>query len=515
MPLESFEQKKKELTEQERIAALQKDEKARARFAAVKDILTLIDLTSSKSQSYTIYSKDNLRSYLQNPSTESNQKNLRKLSEFLYTVSHVYRRLVLNKANQFDAKSYIVYPRLNDNGEIEDSSYQNYIKTSNYVQGMHLDTQIRKCLIKAWLDDVVYCFCYGNPEDDLFFLHILDPDYCKISSVDYYSGKINFAFNFSFFDGSNSFYLDVYDPVFKKMYNSYKSDSKLRWQELPSEQTFCLKINEENLDYGVPPLSGLFNSLIDLVDLSQIQAVKDELSAYKLIWAKIDTISGSKEVDDFQIDLELANQFYQKLQSVLPEGVAFGMSPMDLNDITFEADAANDTNVVNKALTNLIETNGDIVLNSNKITNSTSFRYAMMSESMTAMAVVSQFNVWVNFYIKNNFNVEDVIVEFSDVSKYFKDDKIDQLLKLSQYGIPIKLQLMSLLGVNPAQTRSLEYLEDKLGLAKTKWIAPLVSSNVQSGNVENGDGSNGAPTKPDNELTDEGEASRDKDTNQK
>lgn len=515
MPLESFEQKKKELTEQERIAALQKDEKARARFAAVKDILTLIDLTSSKSQSYTIYSKDNLRSYLQNPSTESNQKNLRKLSEFLYTVSHVYRRLVLNKANQFDAKSYIVYPRLNDNGEVEDSSYQNYIKTSNYVQGMHLDTQIRKCLIKAWLDDVVYCFCYGNPEDDLFFLHILDPDYCKISSVDYYSGKINFAFNFSFFDGSNSFYLDVYDPVFKKMYNSYKSDSKLRWQELPPEQTFCLKINEENLDYGIPPLSGLFNSLIDLVDLSQIQAVKDELSAYKLIWAKIDTISGSKEVDDFQIDLELANQFYQKLQSVLPEGVAFGMSPMDLNDITFEADAANDTNVVNKALTNLIETNGDIVLNSNKITNSTSFRYAMMSESMTAMAVVSQFNVWVNFYIKNNFNVEDVIVEFSDVSKYFKDDKIDQLLKLSQYGIPIKLQLMSLLGVNPAQTRSLEYLEDKLGLAKTKWTAPLVSSNVQSGNVENGDGSNGAPTKPDNELTDEGEASRDKDTNQK
>lgn len=513
--MENFDQKKQEITDKERISALQKDEKARARFAAVKDILQLIDLTSSKSQSYTVYSKDNLRSYLQNPSTESNQKSLRKLSEFLYTVSHVYRRLVLNKANQFDAKSYIVYPRLNDNGEVEDSSYQNYIKTSNYIQGMHLDTQIRKCLIKAWLDDVVYCFCYGNPEDDLFFLHILDPDYCKISSVDYYSGKINFAFNFSFFDGSNSFYLDVYDPVFKKMYNSYKSDSKLRWQELPPEQTFCLKINEENLDYGIPPLSGLFNSLIDLVDLSQIQTVKDELSAYKLIWAKIDTISGSKEVDDFQIDLELANQFYQKLQSVLPEGVAFGMSPMDLNNITFEADAANDTNVVNKALTNLIETNGDIVLNSNKITNSTSFRYAMMSESMTAMAVVSQFNVWVNFYIKNNFNVEDVIVEFSDVSKYFKDDKIDQLLKLSQYGIPIKLQLMSLLGVNPAQTRSLEYLEDKLGLAKTKWIAPLVSSNVQSGNVENGDGSNGAPTKPDNELTDEGEASRDKDTNQK
>lgn len=510
MPLDSFEKKKKELTDQERIAALQKDEISRAKFAAVKDVLQLIDLTSSKTQSYTVYSKDNLRTYLQNPSTESNQKNLRNLSEFLYTVSHVYRRLILNKANQFDAKSYIVYPKLNDNGDVEESSYQNYIKTSNYVQGMHLDTQVRKCLIKAWLDDVVYGFCYGEPENDNFFIHILNPDYCKISSVDYYSGKINFAFNFSFFDGSNSFYLDVYDPIFNKMYNSYKSDSKLRWQELPPEKTFCLKINEENLDYPIPPFSGMFNSLIDLVDLSQIQAVKDELSAYKLIWAKIPTISGSKEVDDFAVDLELANQFYQKLQGIIPDGIALGLSPLDLNDINFEANAAEDTNVVNKAYQNLIEANGDIVLNSNKITNSESFKRAMMVESATAMSVVHQFNTFVNFYIKNNLGIEDVIVEFSDVSKYFKDDKIDQLLKLGGYGIPIKNQLISLLGISPAQARSFEYLEDKIGLAKTKWVSPLVSSNVQSGNIDNGDGSDGRPKKDDSEIGSDGVATRDK-----
>ena len=87
------------------------------------------------------------------------------------------------------------------------------------------------------------------------------------------------------------------------------------------------------------------------------------------------------------------------------------------------------------------------------------------------------------------------------------------MLKLAQYSLPVKTQLASLLGIDPAKCRSLEYLEDKLGLAKTKWVAPLVSSNVQSG--MNGDGSDGAPTKSDKDLTDEGEASRDKDTNQK
>ena len=511
MPLDKFEQQKKELIEKERIEALQKEEKSRARFAAVKDIMQLIDLTQNKTQSYTTYSKDSLRTYLKNPASESNQKNLRKLSEYLYTVSYIYRRLILNKANQFDAKSFIAYPKLNDNGEVEDSSYQNYIKVNNCVQNMRLETQIRKCLVKAWLDDVVYGFCYGDPESNgEFMIHILDPDYCKISSQSYYSGKINFAFDFSFFNGSNSFYLDVYDPIFKKMYNKYSSDSSLRWQELPPEKTFCIKINDDNLNYPIPPLSGLFNSLIDLVDLSQIQAVKDELSAYKLIWAKIPTIQGSKEVDDFAIDLELANQFYEKLVGIIPDGIAIGLSPMELDSIDFEKDAANDTNIVNKALANLLESNGDIVLNSNRITNSTSFKFAMMAESMTAMSVVSQFNTWINFYIKNNLSVEDVIVEFSDISKYFKEDKIEQLLKLAQYGLPVKTQMASLLGINPAKCRSLEYLEDKLGLSKTKWIAPLVSSNVQSSLTENGDGSDGAPVKDDGELTDEGEKTRDR-----
>ena len=40
-------------------------------------------------------------------------------------------------------------------------------------------------------------------------------------------------------------------------------------------------------------------------------------------------------------------------------------------------------------------------------------------------------------------------------------------------------------------------------------LIPLQSSYTQSGN-ENGDGSEGAPTKDSDELTDDGEASRDK-----
>lgn len=508
---------KKELTTEERIEKLNREEKNRAAFAAMKDTLQLIDLTQSKSNTYTTYSRDSLRTYLRNPASEGNQKNLRKLSNFLYTVSHVYRRLINFKAYQIQLKSWTVYPDIPLAEEVdEESILQDYERVTKYVRNMNMKSQILKCMLQAWKNDVVYGFCYGDPEKDgSFFIHLLDPDYCKISSEQYYSGVINFAFDFSFFTGSNEFYLDVYDPIFKKLYNKYQKDPKLRWQELPIENTFCIKINIDNLNYPIPPLSGLFDSIINLVDLQAIQDLKDELEAYKLIYAKIDTINGSKEVDDFEIDLDLARAFYDKINDILPDNIGFALSPMKLESIDFVSNTANDTNIISDAYENIIDSNGGIVLNHNKITNSASFKLALQFDCMDAMAPVEQINAWLNLWIKNHVGEVNVIAEYSDVSPFFVDDKIDKLLKAGQYGVPIKLELASLFGLNPVKERGMSYMEKILGLGVDSWDNPLVSSNVQGGNPENGDGSEGRKTKDDEPLTDEGQATRDKEANKK
>lgn len=292
----------KELTEKERIQILEKQERNRIAYASVKDAMQLIDLTQSKNIAYNTYSKDKLRTMMKNPASEANQKGLRKLSNYLYTVSHVYRRLINFKAQQVTLKSWIAYPKVDmEKDDIDnDTILSNYNKTCRYVSNMNLKSQALKIMLKLWLEDICYVFSYGDPnkDEDGFFLHMLDPDYCKICGQDYYSGVLHIAFDFSFFDGANSFYLDVYDPIFKKLYNKYKNDSKLRWQELPIERATAFKINIENLDFPIPPLSGLFSSLIDLVDLQEIQRVKDELEAVKLIYAKIDTLKGANTPDD-------------------------------------------------------------------------------------------------------------------------------------------------------------------------------------------------------------------------
>lgn len=503
----------KELNQKERIEFLRRDERNKAAYAAVKDALSLIDLTQNKSITYTTYSRESLRSYLKNPASESNQKNLRKLSNYLYTVSHVYRRLINFKAYQIQLKSWTVYPDipLTEEPDVE-NILQNYDKVTKYIRNMNMKSQILKCMLQAWKNDAVYGFCYGDPENDgEFFIHLLDPDYCKISSQQYYSGVLGFAFDLSFFDaGTNSYYLDVYDPIFKKLYNKYKSDNTQRWAEIPIENAFCLKINVDNLDFNIPPLSGLFDSIISLADLQAIQDLKDELDAYKLIYAKIDTISGTKDVDDFEIDLELANKFYQKLQSVLPANIALAMSPMKLDTIDFESNNAKDVNIISQAYENIINANGGIVLNQNKITNSASFNKALQFDSMDAMAPVEQINAWTNLWILNHLGETGMIVEFSDVSPYFIDDKIDKLLKAGGYGVPIKMELSSLLNANPVKERGMSYIENALGLTVNSWNRPLVSSNTQSGNVDNGDGSDGAPKKDEGDLSDEGQSDRDK-----
>ena len=58
--------------------------------------------------------------------------------------------------------------------------------------------------------------------------------------------------------------------------------------------------------------------------------------------------------------------------------------------------------------------------------------------------------------------------------------------------------------------RGMAFVENMLGLGTKDWINPLVSSNIQSGNSENGDGSDGAPVKDDTDISADGVATRDK-----
>ena len=491
--------------EKENLQFTEKLESMKQYAKAVDDILRLVDLTSSTTKTWTIFSKDNLRSYLQNPYSSNSQNSLRNLAKFLYTLSFPLRRIINYFASLPDFSAYKVnldFSLVEENDE--EALLQDYEDTCRFIRKMNLEMNMFKLLVIAWREGIVYFQPYQD-DDGTMLLMPLDSQYCKISSVGY-NNLLHVAFDFSFFNGQNAFYLDVWDPEYKKKFNSYSKDSSLRWQELDTARAF--KIDLSDIDLVLSPFASLFEALIDLVDLQALMNVKDSLDIYKLLVMKI-PILDSKSPDDLALSLTTAMKFYQKALEVLPPEIGAILSPgMDVDSVSFDKNATSDTNAISDAYQNVMEETGiSQIFDSSRLTGSTSVKMSMLADAMMATkGIMKQIEAFINERIQMEYPNSVAYIKFIEVTTYTKEDRINKVKDAAALGLPVKMEYLSLLGYDPIESISNDWLETKLGLAVDKFMHPLVSSYTQSSTSDTG----GAPTKEDGDLTDDGEASRTK-----
>ena len=503
-------EKKLTKEEKENLQFTEKLESVKQYAKAVDDILKIVDLTSNTTKTWTVFNKDNLRSYLQNPYSSSSQNSLRNLSKFLYTLSFPLRRIINYFASLPDFSAYKVnldFSLVEENDE--ETLLQDYEDTCRFIRKMNLEMNMFKLLVIAWREGIVYFQPYQD-NDGTMLLMPLDSQYCKVSSVGY-NNLLHVAFDFSFFNGQNSFYLDVWDPEYKKKYSSYQNDSTLRWQELDTARAF--KIDLSDVDLIVSPFASLFEALIDLVDLQALMNVKDSLDIYKLLVMKIPLLN-SKSPDDLALSLSLAKKFYNVALETLPPEIGLILSPgMDVDSVSFDKNATTDTNAISDAYQNIMEETGiSQIFDSSRLTGSTSVKMSMLSDTLMATkGILPQVTAFVNERIQMEYPNSVAYIKFIEVTTYTKEDRIKTLKDASALGLPVKMEYLTLLGYDPLESMASDWLENKLGLAIDKFIHPLVSSYTQSGDSDTG----GAPTKDDGELTDEGESTKDSGKNDK
>lgn len=472
---------------------------------AVDDVLKLVDLTSSSTKTWTVFNKETLRSYLQNPYASNSQSSLRNLSKFLYTLSFPLRRIVNYFASLPDFSAYKVnldFNLIEDNDE--ESLLQDYEDTCRLIRKMNLELNMFKLLVIAWREGIVYFQPYQD-DDGAMLLMPLDSQYCKIASVGY-NGLLHVAFDFSFFRGTNSFYLDVWDKEFKQKYNKFDRDATLRWQELDNARAF--KIDIADIDLIISPFASLFEGLIDLIDLQSLMAVKDSLDIYKLLVMKIPLLN-SQNPDDLALNLNLAKKFYNLAQESLPSEIGLILSPgMDVDSISFDKNATSDTNAIADSYQNLMEQTGiSQIFDSSRLTGASSVKMSMLSDALMATrGIMKQIEAFINERILMQYPNSVAYIKFIDTVTYTKDERISQIKDAASLGLPVKQEYMTLLGYDPLEAIASDWLETKLGLSVNKFIHPLISSHTQAAGSDTG----GAPTKEDGKLTDDGEASRDK-----
>ena len=107
---------------------------------AAKAALQLLDLQNQPNKTYTVYSKESLRTYLKNPLTDTNQKNLRKLSQFLYVLSAQYRRIISYFATHIDLSAYNVIPNISMTEDNDD--YENNEIIQDLQKGYTLNSKV-------------------------------------------------------------------------------------------------------------------------------------------------------------------------------------------------------------------------------------------------------------------------------------------------------------------------------------------------------------------------------------
>ena len=476
---------------------------------AYDDIFKLVDLESSSTKSWTVFNKDNLRSYLQNPYSANSQKNIRDLSRFLSTLSFPLRRLINYLASLPDFSVYKVIPNISMLEEPDaDSILKDYEEVCRFVRAMDLELDLFKMLVIAWREDCAYFFPVEN-EDGSTLLFPLDAQYCKVSGVGY-NGLYHVAYDFSFFNGSNSFYLDIWPKEFKKKYTAYQNDSSLRWQQLDDAR--CFKINLDQPELVLSPLASLFESIIDLIDLQSLTSVKDALEIYKLLVMRIPMLN-SNNPDDMAISLTLAKNFYNKAVELLPPEIGCILSPMSVDSVSFDKSATSESDAISDAYSNLMSNAGvSQIMDSSRLTGQSAVKASMTCDVMFATkGIIQQVNAFVNERIKIRFPSTQMIVKYTDVTAYTKSERIAELQKACEFGLPFKLELAMMLGQDPLENYAMGWLEDKMGLAITRWVHPLVSSHTATATSDN----SGAPTKDDDDLSDEGAETRDKEKNAK
>ena len=470
------------------------------KFAAWSKLITRDLNNNTVTPTFSLYSKDNINEYLQNPYTYEQQ--LRKAVVYIYGASSHFRRLIQYFVSLSDL-AYVVAPyRIDPKSANVNTANRNYRKTLNVLSAMNIRSQMPNILTVCLREDTFYGTMWVT--SDNITIQQLPSDYCAISSIE--GNVLNTSFDFSYFDSRQSM-LDYYPAEFSKKYKLYQSNrSGARWQELDSPTSFAIKCNKDILEYSLPPFAGVLRDVYDLEDYRQLKLSKTALENYAMVVMNI----GLTEDGDWQLDLGKAKSFWSNLDSILPEEIGSVLSPLPISKISFEKSHTSDTDTVADAEQNLFSSAGvsSLLFNNDKA-SANALLLSIKADQAITFGIVKSIEDMINRYIQSQSFGKNYKVTFIDSSPFNRKELSDAYIKACQYGLPMISYYAATQGLNQAELDSMSFLENEmLGLADI--FKPLQSSATMSSGQESSGATDegGAPQKDAGELGEEGERSR-------
>lgn len=477
-----------------------------SKFAVINRLITR-DLNGQvRSPSFYLYTKDEINDYLSNPYRY--EKELRDAITYIYGASSHFRRLIQYFVSLSDL-AYIVSPyRIDPKKPNARIIGNNYRKVLSALSSMSIRTQFPKILTVCLREDTFYGTMHIGP--DSIIIQQLPSQYCRISSIE--NNVLNATFDFSYFD-SRLDLLEYYPDEFKKKYKLYLKDRiGSRWIELDAPTSFAVKCSNDILDYSMPPFAGILRDVYNIEDYSQLKLAKTALENYAMVVMNL-------PMDDegrWLLDYDKARDFWQNLDSVLPDEIGSVLTPMKTDKIDFERTHSDDADTVTEAEENLYTAAGvSSLLFNNPKASANALLLSIKADQALTYGIVKSIEDVVNRYIQYQSYGKNFKVTFLDVSPFNRKEMGDAYLKASTYGLPFISMYAASQGLGQAELDTMSYLEGEV-LGLVDMFRPVqnsaqMSSADTNGNTDSDPDKNeegGRPVLEDGELTDSGEQSR-------
>lgn len=492
---------------------IKREQAQKINFAQVREILQR-NVAKSNNKSYTQYTKELLRTYIQNPDT--NQDTLREISRFVCRNSMLYKKLLMYYAAM--PLYYYNITQINDLSKSINTtkSLKDYQNILTRFETFNLKKEMYNAAYLALRDGFYVGYMYETESEGMFLMP-LSVEYCRIYGKTA-EGEWIVYFNAAYFDsGDNGIYvkgvnddgIGVWDDCFVTGYNDYKSKGRdFQWFRLTPEKTFCLLSgSEDEFSTPLPFFLPLFQSLLDLLDLETILNSKTELENYKLLVSKIPLLNG-EDVDDFAISLSLAEFFNSMLDNAVPDLVGHVISPMDVEAITFESSNKTDnTDGLSQSIQNLFNNAGasQLVVAGGSSTNSIGLKHSIQNDISTMWILVDRMQSWLNYYIKLNIS-EGYKFEIHKITWYNQEEYQTTKKDILSFGGSV-LDYLTACGDSPYIAFQKLNFENTIGIKSL--MVPLQTSYTTSGSSSEG----GRPKSNVDDLSEEGLKTKEADKN--
>ena len=486
-----------------------------ARTSKKRDTRQLIakpnDNINAEFSAFSRYTKEQIMSFMQNPS--SNAKQLRDASNYMADVSTQYNRLLEHYANLY-TWVYTVSPVAysGSNQKTAGKSYWDSLALLEKINLAHTAPSVIKIALR---EGVFYGVVWVG--SNVIYVQKINPDYCKLTHI--VDGTWQYSVDMSKIKENR---LDLYPPEFTTMWNEYNR-SGLKWQEVPSQVSFCVKADETVVAYALPPFASTLGLLYDIEQYKALQETGTVINNYKLLNMKIPL----NEDGTPQVEWTLANQYYSQLCNNVDDHIGVTISPMELQDFDFEHSGATDqVDIVARAEDQYWAANGTSALLHGSASNTSAgaLKLSIRSDEAFIKPMVRQIELIVNRLLRDQSSAtQKYKINVLPVTVFNYDEMLKLYKEAATLGIPgAKSAYAAILGTNAYDVLGLNMAE--LEYLQFDEVVPLQSGYTLGGAEEDEDGNSkseaketkeaGRPAEEEQDLSESGEETRETDANE-